>query len=256
MIEIRLTGQTLPEVQAAALALVESWRQANPEVVRVWAGDAPALTADQEAAVARQAEAEPTAAATEDAKPKVAMTVDQLIAGMTLKPTATSALGDGTRVSAGDHLMHGGEEWIVYQTYRGSVVAAKEDNTADVLKTENCTAASARTQASADPAPEPAPAPRPGTAAALIPPAEPAPEPEPAPAPTGPLRADEAQRLTEWLTEQVANGSLSVETVFDTFKEYGCSKVADLSAAKAAAFEASIKTKLEGASPAPSRFGF
>ena len=242
MIEIKLTGQSLAEVQAAALALVESWSESPAYKFALAYDDEPA----PDAAVARQAE--PTAAATEDAKPKVEMGVEELIAGMTLKPTATSALGDGTRVSNGDYLMHAGEEWIVYQTYRGSVVAAKEDNTADVLKTENCTAPSARTQESAEPAPAPA-SPRPGTAAALIP-------AENSPATTGPCPADEVKRITEWLTERVSDASLSVEDVFGTLKSYGVSKVAELSPADAVAFEAEMQKKLGGETPAPAQFGF
>lgn len=77
----------------------------------------------------------------EQTTPGSRLTVEQLKAGMTLKPTATSSLPDGTRISVGDEVIHGGESWVIEATYRGSIIAMSEDGRVDVLKTEDCKAA-------------------------------------------------------------------------------------------------------------------
>ena len=180
-----------------------------------------------------------------DVNPKPAVTVDELKAGMTLKETASTTLGDGSRAAPGDNVMHGGEEWVIYATYRGRLVAATEDNRADVLMAENCTAVPDGDQTPA--------APRPGTAAAH---AQPDPNQKPidqahaigAPVKDGPIEPAKAAELRERATEAVSNEQVSVDAVFGKLTELGgASSIDQLTAANAVIFEqwltAAIKPK-------------
>ena len=176
---------------------------------------------------------EPVAAS--DVNPKPSVTVDDLKAGMTLKETASTTLGDGSRAAPGDNVMHGGEEWVIYATYRGRLIAATEDNRADVLMAENCTAVPDGDQTPA--------APRPGTAAAH---AQPDPNQKPieqahaigAPVKDGPIDPATAAALRERATEAVSNEQVSVDAVFGKLTELGgVSSIDQLTAANAAVFE-------------------
>ena len=123
---------------------------------------APATT--PETALARATEIAEAAAVEQGAKPddmnsKAAVTVEDLRAGMTLKETQSATIAGGARVSPGDNVMFNGEEWCVYHTYRGRVIAATEDNRADNLPADQC-----HPVATEDPTPS---KPRAGTAAAL-----------------------------------------------------------------------------------------
>ena len=186
------------------------------------------------------AQAEPAAAS--DVNPKPSVTVDDLKAGMTLKETASTTLGDGSRAAPGDNVLHGGEEWAIYATYRGRVIAATEDNRADVLMAENCSAVPDGDQTPA--------APRPGTAAALL--NQPDPNQKPieqaqaigAPVKDGPIEPAKAAALRERATEAVSNEQVSVDAVFGKLTELGgVSSIDQLTAANAAVFE----TWLDGA---------
>jgi hypothetical protein len=146
------------------------------------------------------------------------MTVEDLKAGMTLKETQTATLGDGTRAAPGDNVMFKGEEWVVYHTYRGRLIAATEDNKADILPAEECTAVVA-----GDTTPS---KPRPGTAGALL--SQPDPNQRPADqakaigAPTdGPIDPAFAAKLRDDATDAVSSEKVSVDAVFAKLNELG-----------------------------------
>lgn len=150
--------------------------------------------------------------------PPSRMTVEDLRAGMTLKETQTATLGDGSRAAPGDNVMFNGEEWVVYHTYRGRLIAATEDNKADILPAENCTAV-----VTEDTTPS---KPRPGTAGALL--GQPDPNQRPADqakaigAPTdGPIEPAFAAKLRDDATDAVSSEKVSVDAVFAKLNELG-----------------------------------
>lgn len=87
------------------------------------------------------------------------LTAEQIIAGVTLKPTDSSSIAGDARVKKGEYVRFGNEEWLVEQTYRGKLVISNEDGKADLVNATDCHAV---TQ-------EPPAGPRAGTAAALLP---------------------------------------------------------------------------------------
>lgn len=198
--------------------------------IRVDSGSAEVIPLKAAAAPMEEA-AKATPVPADEVNPKPVLTVDELKAGMTLKETATTALGDGTRAAAGDNILHGGEEWHVYATYRGRLIAMTEDNRADVLSAEDC---------SAVPDAEPA-KPRPGTAAAL---AQPDPNQRPADqaraigaADSTPIDPAFAAELREAATEAVSAELVSVDAVFGKLTELGgVSSIDQLTAANAQVF--------------------
>lgn len=163
------------------------------------------------------AEANPPVDRTE-VNPKPTLTVDELKAGMTLKETASTTLGDNTRVAAGDNVRFKDDEWHVYATYRGKLVVMNEANVADVVDAAHCTSV---------PGGEPSSL-RPGTAGALL--NQPDPNQRPAdqahaiganPAQPQPITPAEAARLRNIATEAVASGKVEVDAVYAKLNEIG-----------------------------------
>ncbi len=181
--------------------------------------------------------AAPAPVAREDASPKPAMTVDELRAGMTLKETQTATLGDGGKAAPGDNVICNGEEWVVHHTYRGRLIAATEDNRADILMAENC---------SAVPQEDQPPKPRAGTASALL--NQPDPNQRPADqakaigaaaaAPSdGPIDPAFASKLRDEATSAVSNETVTVDAVFEKLRSLGgAGSIDELTAANGAAF--------------------
>lgn len=200
--------------------------------IRVDAGSAEVIPLKAAAAPMEAAE-QATPVPADEVNPKPTLTVDDLKAGMTLKETASTTLGDGSRAAPGDNVMHGGEEWVIYATYRGRLVAATEDNRADVLMAEKCTAVPDGDQPPAKP--------RPGTAAALT---QPDPNQRPADqaraigaADSTPIDPAFAAKLREEATEAVSGEKVSVDAVFGKLTELGgVSSIDQLTAANAQIF--------------------
>lgn len=184
-----------------------------------------------------------------DVNPKPALGPDELAAGMTLKETQSTTLGDDSRVAPGGYVTFRGETWHVYKTYRGKIIAGTEDNRFDVLDTKDCTSSAesldpAGTTAADGAVAEPEPA-RAGTAAALI-------------APDGgnkiePKRADE---LRSKATNHVQNSRIPAQAVFDKLKALsGGTSINDLSLAAADAFDSWLDNPTETTQPT-AQFGF
>lgn len=183
---------------------------------------------------------------TDQANVKTGPTVQELIAGVTLKPTETSTLGDGTKISVGGYLSHGGEDWHVEATYRGTVVAINEEGRADMIKTSDCVKS-----ARADGTP---PAPRAGTAAALLP--ETQQQPAQTPVPNEPISDSEANRLRELATSKVSNGLVEVNDVFGKLQEFNVTTINELSAANGVLFDDWLTKAGEEPPAADPKFGF
>lgn len=177
--------------------------------------------------------------------PKPTMTVDDLRAGMTLKETQSTGIGGGVRAAPGDNVMFGGEEWHVYHTFRGKIIAMNEANVADILPAEECMPVAGE---------EPA-KPRPGTAAALVD------KPDPNQKPAGEAKAigsapvaqdarispEEASRIRDEATHHVSAGTLDVEAVFQKLNDLaGVGNIDELTAAQARQFEAWVKEQVNG----------
>lgn len=161
-----------------------------------------------------------------EVNPKPSLSVDDLRAGMTLKETASSSLPDGTRISSGDYVIFNDEEWCVYHTYRGRIIAGTEDSRFDVLSTEDCTAVPQEDQTP--------PKPRPGTAAAH---AQPDPQQRPAdqaraigaPEASGDAPVDPAYaaKLRDRATAAVSSEQVSVDAVYAKLGELGSASTID-----------------------------
>lgn len=178
------------------------------------------------------------------------MTVVQLKAGMRLKETATTSVGGGERVAAGEYVTCDGDLWLVEATYRGSLIGVNESGQADLLKAEACTKTEPRTEATTADASEASeasddPAEAPASA-------EPA-APTPAATPSGEaVTPDVANRLRDLATDKVSDGKLAVADVFKALQSYGVSNIDGLSAAQAVEFE----KWLTADSAAGTTFGF
>lgn len=178
--------------------------------------------------------------------PGSGLTLEQLKAGMTLKPTASSSLADGTRISVGDYVMHGGEQWAVEATYRGTIIAMNEDGKLDVLKTEDCTAVAGEPAAGA---PLQAAAVSVQTAAAQV--AEAA-----QPAASGPVDSALASKLREEATVLVSSEKLTVQQVFEKLGSFGVSQIDGLSAQNAKLFGEWLSAVAAPAPAADKALGF
>lgn len=154
----------------------------------------------------------------EQTTPSSRLTVDQLKAGMTLKPTATSSLPDGTRISVGDEVIHGGESWVIEATYRGSIIAMNEDGRVDVLKTEDCKAAPAEPTGHVNETPKTE-----HVASNVSTSNE-------------KVSAQVASTLRERATELVSKETVSVSQVFDKLNSFGVQQIDGLSAGDAELF--------------------
>lgn len=173
-----------------------------------------------------------------EANPKPTLSVEDLRAGMKLKETASSSLPDGTRIAPGDTVLFGGEEWHVYHTYRGRIIAGTEDNRFDVISTDDCEAVPSEDQ--------PLARPRPGTAAAHT---QPDPNQRPADqaraigAPevgsgSGPVDPAYASKLRELATAAVSQDKVSVDAVYAKLGELGSvSSIDALTAGNAILFD-------------------
>jgi hypothetical protein len=170
-------------------------------------------------AVADAPKPEPVPA--EQTTPSSRLTVDQLKAGMTLKPTATSSLPDGTRISVGDEVIHGGESWVIEATYRGSIIAMNEDGRVDVLKTEDCKAAPS------EPTGHVSETPKTEHVASNV--STPSTSNEK-------VSAQVASTLRERATELVSKETVSVSQVFDKLNSFGVQQIDGLSAGDAELF--------------------
>jgi hypothetical protein len=182
-----------------------------------------------------------------EAAPKGGLTVEELKAGMTLKPTSTASLNDGSRVAVGDYVMIDDEKALIEATYRGTLIVTREDGTADVVKTEDCAAV----------APE-ARGPRPGTAAALLGDQHPAaakPAEAVSPAADDAVSPETAADLRERATNLIVGEKASVDEVMTEMNRVrpGCKVIEDMTAKQAADFGNWVKAKEEGKNPA---FGF
>lgn len=171
---------------------------------------------------------------------KAKLTADDLIAGMSLKPTKSSGLGDGSSVSPDDYVTHGGQVWFVAQTYRGSLVAVNEAGDADVLKTEDCAAAAQPGETK----------PRAGTAAALIDKEE-----EHRDAAAG-VDAATANALRERATDLVSSEIISVDAVFKKLGELGAQNMETLTNANAKKFGEWLDAATAPAPEKDKAFGF
>jgi hypothetical protein len=181
------------------------------------------------------------------AQTKVGLTVDELKAGMTLKPTATSSLNDGSKVAIGDYVMVGANKKLIEATYRGTLIVVDEDGAADVVKTEDCAAVPAEARG-----------PRLGTAAALLGeqhPAAAAPAEAPASADTDPVSAEVAAQLRERATTLIVSEKASVEEVMGEIARVhpGANVIEQMTGAEAATFRQWLEAKEQGKNPA---FGF
>lgn len=181
--------------------------------------------------------AKPEPVPTEQTTPGSRLTVEQLKAGMTLKPTATSSLPDGTRISVGDYVIHGGEQWAIEATYRGSIIAMNEDGRVDVLKTDDCKAV---------PVGEVDRAAQPTVSAAA----------EPTSASTEKVSAQRAATIRERATELVSKEVISVGQVFDKLGTFAATQIDMLTAADAEKFAQWLEAVATPAPPADKALGF
>lgn len=180
-------------------------------------------------------------------------TAAQLIAGMTLKPTESSTLGDGTKASPGSYVTFNGEDWHVEATYRGTIVAINEAGKADVIKTSDC-------KASARVAGAPA-APRAGTAAALLPNETQQAQTQTqhthsANVPNEPISNAMAASLRETATAKVSAGKIGVEAVFEKLSSFGASIIDELSSHNATLFQQWLEVAGEEPPATDGKFGF